>query len=192
MARDLASDSLEKLLRRARDPADADGFARAMSALVDLNKIAGYRRAMRLCRGNRALADEVFQESFVRLFTWLGQHREALTSEDFPRLLSAFVSRTAIDAMRRERHQTPTASDVEARLVRADDKEPAWLARQDADRLLGLLDARSRTVIELTYLEELSANEIAERMGLSASNVRILRHRALRFLRDAAAGKEAM
>jgi RNA polymerase sigma-70 factor (ECF subfamily) len=45
------------------------------------------------------------------------------------------------------------------------------------------LAAREKTVLLLTYFEDRSAPEIAERIGTTQGNVRIVRHRALERLR---------
>jgi RNA polymerase sigma-70 factor, ECF subfamily len=56
----------------------------------------------------------------------------------------------------------------------------------DLDRLAGCLQglsARERTVAVLTFYAERSADDIAGELGLSAGNVRVVRHRALARLR---------
>ena len=46
------------------------------------------------------------------------------------------------------------------------------------------LPQRSRDVVQLAYAEARSADEIASRLGTSAVNARVLRHRTLQALRD--------
>jgi RNA polymerase sigma-70 factor (ECF subfamily) len=48
---------------------------------------------------------------------------------------------------------------------------------------LGALESRGRVVLQLTFQEQRSADEIAVELGTSAGNVRVLRHRALAALR---------
>ena len=48
---------------------------------------------------------------------------------------------------------------------------------------LSQLTARSREVVRLAYVEACSADEIAERLQLTAVNARVLRHRTLQSLR---------
>jgi RNA polymerase sigma-70 factor (ECF subfamily) len=66
--------------------------------------------------------------------------------------------------------------------------------RVDLDRLVACLDhlhERERSVLLLTFCSEQSAAEIAAALGLSAGNVRVIRNRALRRLRDCMAGEES-
>jgi len=50
-------------------------------------------------------------------------------------------------------------------------------------RCVGKLEARARTVIAMTFVEDLAAEEIAAALSTSAGNVRVMRHRALHALR---------
>jgi len=56
---------------------------------------------------------------------------------------------------------------------------------------LGGLSERERTVITLTYYVERTAPEIADELGLSHANVRVIRHRALARLLACMNAKEA-
>ena len=70
---------------------------------------------------------------------------------------------------------TPEAVDV---------PEPLAL---DADRLAACVQAlaeRERTVVVQTFFADRSGDEVAKELGLSAGNVRVIRHRALGKLRE--------
>jgi RNA polymerase sigma-70 factor (ECF subfamily) len=57
----------------------------------------------------------------------------------------------------------------------------------DTDRLAGCLQAlaeRERTVVVQTFFADRSGDELAKDLGLSAGNVRVIRHRALARLRE--------
>jgi len=61
--------------------------------------------------------------------------------------------------------------------------EPAVL---DTDKLGACLEAlaeRERTVVVLTFFADKSGDEVATELGLTAGNVRVIRHRALARLR---------
>jgi RNA polymerase sigma-70 factor, ECF subfamily len=66
--------------------------------------------------------------------------------------------------------------------------------RIDAGRLaacLARLAERERTVVVLTFHSERTALEVGQELGLTAANVRVIRHRALTRLRACLAGAEA-
>jgi RNA polymerase sigma-70 factor (ECF subfamily) len=57
----------------------------------------------------------------------------------------------------------------------------------DADKLAACLQAlaeRERTVVVLTFFADKAGDEVAKELGLSAGNVRVIRHRALGRLRE--------
>lgn len=57
----------------------------------------------------------------------------------------------------------------------------------DGERLAGCVGAlrdRERSVIVMTYYDETSALEAGRSLGISAANVRVIRHRAIRLLRS--------
>jgi RNA polymerase sigma-70 factor, ECF subfamily len=66
--------------------------------------------------------------------------------------------------------------------------------RLDHDRLAECLDQlleRERTVLLMTFYEDRQAAEVAEALGLTAGNVRIVRHRGLKRLRDCVTGEKS-
>jgi RNA polymerase sigma-70 factor (ECF subfamily) len=61
---------------------------------------------------------------------------------------------------------------------------PAEVVEKDAlFRCLSKLEARARLVLQLTFEEDRSTNEIATVLSLSAANVRVVRHRAIALVR---------
>lgn len=66
--------------------------------------------------------------------------------------------------------------------------------RLDNERLalgLDLLPERERSVLLLTFYEDRRADEVAAAPGLTAGNVRVIRHRGLERLRDCVLGRRA-
>jgi len=64
----------------------------------------------------------------------------------------------------------------------------------DRDRLASCLDRlseRERSVMLMTFYEDRQADEVAGLLGLTAGNVRVIRHRALGRLRNCMTGREA-
>lgn len=66
--------------------------------------------------------------------------------------------------------------------------------RLDYERLARCLDGlseRERTVLVMTFYEDKQAAEVADALGLSAGNVRVIRHRGLERLRGCVTGRKA-
>lgn len=62
----------------------------------------------------------------------------------------------------------------------------------DADKLAGCLETlaeRERMVVVMTFFADKPGDEVARELGLSAGNVRVIRHRALGRLRQCMDGK---
>lgn len=72
---------------------------------------------------------------------------------------------------------------------------PEPVARDlDTDRLEGCLQdlpERERTVLIMTFYEELPADALAQRLGMTTANVRVVRHRGLKRMRVCMEGSES-
>jgi RNA polymerase sigma-70 factor (ECF subfamily) len=104
-----------------------------------------------------------------------------------PERIGSFVLGTARLAARerqRERSRFTAAPDDVERTLGA--QSPPSLRRLDAGALRDCLHAlpdRERAVLLSSYYAERSAAQVAGELGLSAGNVRVIRHRAIRELR---------
>jgi RNA polymerase sigma-70 factor, ECF subfamily len=68
-------------------------------------------------------------------------------------------------------------------------------ARTDHERVLECLDRlpeRERSVLVMTFYDERSADEVGRELGLAAGNVRVIRHRGIRHLRDCVVGGKGL
>lgn len=174
MAYDLKEVPTEKLLEQASRPESEEVFARAVGELVLRYKGLVYKQALRVCSGNTSLADDVFQETFLRLFSWLKDRSGEPPIHTFARLLVVFAKRAAIDLIRKENRPLPDpANEIDDR----------WQRQLYIAEILETLDHRSQEILALTYFEGRSAIEIAERLHLKTSHIRVLRFRALEALR---------
>jgi RNA polymerase sigma-70 factor (ECF subfamily) len=157
------------LMTSSSGPASAE----AAGELVMRYRNLIYAQALAVSRHRADLAEDVFQETFLRVFGWLKKHRRQ-PLHSFARLLQVFSRRAALDLLRKERLTLPLI-DV------------AGVTNFDialyAQELLDGLDPRSAEILRLSYIEGRSAREIAEIMGLTAGNVRVLRFRGLTAIR---------
>jgi RNA polymerase sigma-70 factor (ECF subfamily) len=123
-----------------------------------------------------AAAEDLAQEA---LLTMLLALRDAKLRE--PEQLASFVlgtCRTLATAQRRKFERR------EALLTRESVQEAAEQLPREVDpaRLQGCIERlgeRERALVVLTFQQDLSAEAIAETLGLTAGNVRVLRHRTL-------------
>jgi RNA polymerase sigma-70 factor (ECF subfamily) len=127
------------------------------------------------------LAQEAMQETFIR--AW-----QAAASYDPERDLGPWlltIARfTALDVMRRELRPTRGGHEAEQDvLVESPGIDQAWTswAVQEA---LGSLGAEEREIVRLSFFEDLTQSQIAERIGLPLGTVKSRSHRAHRRLAE--------
>ena len=147
-----------------------------------LTRVAGVVQAfVRKRVGEAAWSDDVVQECLVAL------HRARHTydtTRPFAPWLYAIAQNRLVDALRVQRRRL--LREIQPELT----PEPAHRAVQERDAVLadvrravaGLPD-NQRQVIELLKFEELSVAEVADRLGMTESNVKVTAHRGYRALR---------
>ena len=140
-------------------------------------------RVLRTCLrllGGSVEAQDVAQETFVKAFT----HLDQLDPQRSPLpWLTTVATRLCLNRIRsRQRAREDELDEAFDAPVEED-----WLRGEDQRRLqsaLQRLPDNSRAVLVLFYLEEWSCKEIAEALGLSESNVKVLLHRGREKLRS--------
>ena len=131
-----------------------------------------------LLTGDHALAQDLVQEAFVRLY---GRFRDLRDPNAFPAYLRATVVNLSRSYFRRRRVErayaerqrassNPGPSDVGVRYE-------MWEALQD-------LPPRQRAAIVLRYYEDLTEAEIADVLRCAVGTVKSLVHRGLERLRE--------
>jgi len=166
---------------------DPSGSAVDRDLLADIATRYHHRLRLFALRrlGDAAAAEDVAQETLRRVFEALQQGRvrdlQALPSYTFE--TARHICQHAIrDRNRVERSRAPfEALDG----TPADTPNPLSAlitAEREADvrRALTALDPKDRALIWMSFIEGVSAERIAERLGLTAVNVRVRRHRILR------------
>ncbi len=135
-----------------------------------------YRYVTRICDGVED-ADDVFQETFVRL---LG----ADLALDDPGERRRYLFRIATNLVR-DRKRWTRRWGLGALLERGGSSPEAdYTDRIDVERALSDLPPRSRALLWLAYANELPHKEIAEIVGIASASVRVLLARARKkFLR---------
>jgi RNA polymerase sigma-70 factor (ECF subfamily) len=129
--------------------------------------------------GDRGLAEELVQETFVRL--WRSAPRFDPDRGSPPTFIYAIARRLAIDLWRRPSSRPLAVDEVPP----DDDQIDRVLVRLDVRDALDSLSAAHREVLELSYNEHLKQTEIAERLGIPLGTVKTRCFHALRSLKIA-------
>ncbi|WP_119460426.1 RNA polymerase sigma factor [Rhodospirillaceae bacterium SYSU D60014] len=179
-----AEDPDLELVRRV-----GDGDARACAALVDrlLPKVLGLAGRM---LGNRADAEEVAQETFLRAWQQAGRWRPG--EARFSTWLHRVTLNLCHDRLRRRRETALDAAGDPPSLEAApgtDLQRAAVTARIEA--ALARLPDRQRSAILLCHYQELGNIEAAEVLGISVEALESLLARGRRRLKDQLAGEAA-
>lgn len=135
-----------------------------------------YRSAARLTWGDRAVAEDLVQEAFVRLVRSV--QSGAVTTVGIGWMVTT-VRRLHIDRLR--------AHDREDRRLRAVATSPAQPPSIGTTEIVSLLDGlsdRERTALILRYVDDLRVADIADLMGSSTRATESLLQRAKRKVRD--------
>jgi RNA polymerase sigma-70 factor (ECF subfamily) len=76
-------------------------------------------------------------------------------------------------------------------LLPPDEDEPEPIDKKQLSRCLAVLPERERAVLVMTFYDDRPADAVAQELGLSAGNVRVIRHRGLERLRGCMEGAAA-
>lgn len=162
----------EQLINGQVIEACQQGDRDAFQSLFEAYKDKVYSIAVYSSGGDRALAEDVTQQIFLKLFTAIRQFRG---DSAFSTWLYRLVVNACLDERRRRRRWLPWETTVA--MDSPADKKPqerqyARLEISEAVRVaIGELKPKFRLPILLKYIEGLSYEEIAEVMGCSKGTV---------------------
>ena len=147
-----------------------------------LTRVAGLALAfVRKRAGDAAWCEDVVQESLLAV------HRARHTYDPqrpFVPWLYAIVHNRFIDAVRLQRRRVLRELQADGALQQggsAPQERDAFL--RDVRRAVSGLPENQRRVIELLKFEDLSVREVAVRLGMTETNVKVTAHRGYRALR---------
>ena len=148
------------------------GDRAAFQLLFETYKDKVFSIAVYSSGGDRAVADDVTQQIFLKLFTAIRQFRG---DSEFTTWLYRLVVNACLDEKRRRRRLLPWGETVEMRNPsekKPQEKQYARLEVAEAVReAIGELKPKFRLPILLKYIEGLSYEEIASVMGCSKGTV---------------------
>jgi RNA polymerase sigma-70 factor (sigma-E family) len=127
--------------------------------------------------GSWAVGEDLAQEAFVRLWRRWGRLRDHAAAVGYLRTTVVNLSRSALRRRLLELRHQPTIGEAghDADLV----------VGLDVHRALAALPARKRACVVLRHLVDLSVEETAAVLGVSAGSVKSQTHKGLRLLEAA-------
>ncbi|MEO3809582.1 sigma-70 family RNA polymerase sigma factor [Sphaerisporangium sp. B11E5] len=157
------------------------GDENAFTEMYDRYSRGVFAAAMSIL-GNRELAADAVQETFVKVWQALGSFD---ATRDLEPWLFTITRRTAVDVYRRTRRAssaTPLDTAVESRLaVLPVSLERHWLTWQ-VRQALTRLTTQEQEVLRLAYYHEMTQSEIGRELGIPVGTVKSRTYRALRRL----------
>lgn len=162
----------------------AGGDVRAYRQLVDRHLRGIHAFAHRML-GSRAEAEEVSQETFLRLWEHAGRYVPSAKPSTW---IYRIAHNLCVDRLRRRRETTSNVLPDE--LPASERPSGLFLERQVADavqRALSELPARQRAAMGLVHYQGLSNAEAAEVLGVGVRALESLLARARRQLKDSLA-----
>ena len=162
----------EELIDERVIEACQQGDRAAFQILFETYKDKVFSIAVYSSGGDRALADDVTQQIFLKLFTAIRQFRG---DSEFTTWLYRLVVNACLDERRRRRKLLPWGETVA--MTKPSEKKPQekqYARREVSDAVqqaIGELKPKFRLPILLKYIEGLSYEEIASVMGCSKGTV---------------------
>ena len=131
-----------------------------------------------LLTGDRALAEDLVQDAFIRMFA---RFRDLRNPDSF----GAYLRKTIVNLTRSHFRRLKVERAYVSREAGAPPKSPAEFgARDEMWQSLLLLPERQRTAIVLRYYEDLSEAETADAMRCPSGTVKSLVSRGIERLRQ--------
>lgn len=132
--------------------------------------------------GDRGLAEELVQETFVRL--WRGSARFDPARGTVRALLFTIARRVAVDLRRRNRGVPSWSGDGEgAQGAGGEDDIEEVIAGLDLRYALDSLSTKHREILELCFEGDLTQKQVADRLGIPLGTVKTRTHYALKALK---------
>lgn len=167
------------------------GDQRAFAEIVDLYKDKLYHLAFRMT-GNRQEAEDVVQETFLRVYKNLERYDE---NQKFSTWIYRIATNLCIDRLRKRRavYSLDAASSEHEGLdgyamLPSDDRTPeSELLLSETQKIIHeaieTLPVKYKSVMVLRYLQDLSLQEISDVLDMPVTTVKTRVHRGREFMR---------
>ncbi len=150
--------------------------------LQQSRKLYGY--AFRILR-NQEESEDAVQEIFIKLWK-MGGKLDNYSSIDA--LATTMIKNYCIDQIRKHKHSINDESEINDYEYKTSPSPHDQMENAESDaivhKIIGDLDEKYRTLIELRDIEGLSYEEIAEKTGQNINSLRVTISRARGFIRE--------
>jgi RNA polymerase sigma-70 factor (ECF subfamily) len=160
------------------------GDMQAFTVLVDRYKYMVYTLAMRMVK-NREEAEEISQDTFLRVYNALGNFKGGSKLSTWVYKIAYFRS---LDYIKKQ-GRTPILTAIEGAVENTFFEQDGILDKLEQNEKKGVikealnaLPGNDGVLLTLHYFEELSLQEIAEILEISANNVKVKLFRARKRL----------
>jgi len=168
---------MNKPLRLEEVHASETGASRSFETFYDDESLTLFRRLW-LVTGNRAEAEELMQDAFLRVW----ERWERIDAMEDP---VGYLYRTAMNLFRKRYRRSVLAIRRTVRLAPSRDDFADADDRETVRRVLSTLPPRQRAALVLTELLGFSPNEAGRALGVQASTIRSLSHQGRESFRRA-------
>lgn len=152
-------------------------------------------KVFRLCcamLGDRGLAQEAAQESFVRIWKGLGKFRGESSVSTWIYAIARNTCLTALKSRPESRNLSMELPGVRASAERAAAGSQGPDRRPDVMQLVAELPENYRQVVLLYHMEEKSYDEVALMLGMPLGTVKTYLHRARKQMAESLMAAEAV
>jgi RNA polymerase sigma-70 factor (ECF subfamily) len=136
---------------------------------------------------NKEHAEDITQEVFLKAWKAIGSCKGK--EKTFSSWLYRIAHNLIIDKIRKSQKQSSREAELPEDIRDTSDRMEISLEQRDLLKVIDVLSPNQRQVIVMKFIEEMDNREIAETMGKSTGEIRILQMRALETLRNTL-GKE--
>ena len=178
-------DSHWAMLMRASNAGDAAAYRALLAGIAPVLRGVVQRGLTRAGLG-ASEAEDIVQETLLAIHLKRHTWRE---DEPLAPWIRAIARNKLVDALRRRGRSSNVPIDDFTETLPAPEEERR-LSSMEADKVLGMINGRSREVVQAMAVEGLSTREAAARLGLTEGAVRVALHRGLTSLAHALRDRE--
>jgi RNA polymerase sigma-70 factor (ECF subfamily) len=167
-------------LMRAANSGDEAAYRRVLAGIAPVLRSQIRRGLSRVGRGAEETED-ILQETLLAIHTKRHTWRD---TEPFTPWMRAIARNKLIDCLRRRGGRFDVPIDAFAETLAAPE-EDRMLSSAETDRILGMIEGRSREVVQAVAFDGMTTREVALHLDMTEGAVRVALHRGITALAKA-------